>query len=78
MPRARKKNGPQSLGRSRGGWSTKIHLVAADDRNVVTWSLTPGQAGDAPEGRQLLQELGPHDGRVAVLMDCALSGPCNT
>src|SRR6187431_1920236 len=25
-----KKNGPQSIGKSRGGWSTKIHMVAAD------------------------------------------------
>ncbi len=57
--RGAKKNGPQALGRSRGGWSTKLHLVAADARNVVTWSLTPGQAGDAPEGRRLIQEMGP-------------------
>ena len=64
-------HGTQYLGRSREGWRTNIHRVAADDRNVVTWSLPPGQAGDAPEGRQLLQELGPHDGRVALLMDCA-------
>jgi transposase len=46
-------------------------MVAADARNVVTWSLTGGQAGDAPEGRQLIQALGPHHGRVALLMDCA-------
>ncbi|WP_156483797.1 IS5 family transposase, partial [Azotobacter vinelandii] len=68
---APKKNGPQALGRSRGGWSTKLHLVAADDRNVVTWSLTAGQAGDAPEGRRLIQALGPHHGLVALLMDSA-------
>ena len=72
MQPERKKNGPQAFGRSRGGWSTKLHLVAADDRNVVTWSLTPGQAGDAPEGRRLIEALGPHDGtQVALLMDSA-------
>jgi len=71
---ARKKNGPQALGRSRGGWSTKLHLVAADASNVITWSLTPGQAGDAPEGRRLIQEMGPHEGRVALLMDSAYRG----
>ncbi len=71
MRPGRQKNGPQALGRSRGGWGTKLHLVAADDRNVLTWSLTPGQAGDAPEGRRLIQALGPHDGRVAILMDSA-------
>jgi len=27
-----KKNGPQAIGKSRGGWTTKIHLVAADAR----------------------------------------------
>ena len=46
-------------------------MVAADDRNVVTWSLTAGQAGDAPEGRRLIQQLGPHYGRVSLLMDTA-------
>lgn len=48
-----------------------MHMVAADDRNVVTWSLTPGQAGDAPEGRRLIEQLGPHHGQVALLMDSA-------
>jgi transposase len=24
------KNGPQAIGKSRGGWNTKIHMVAAD------------------------------------------------
>jgi len=37
----------------------------------VTWSLTPGQAGDAPEGRRLIEQLGPHHGRLALLMDSA-------
>jgi transposase len=46
-------------------------MVAADARNVVAWSLTAGQTGDAPQGRQLIQALGPHHGRVALLMDCA-------
>ena len=27
--RARKKNGPQSIGKSRGGWNTKTHMVSA-------------------------------------------------
>ena len=39
-----KKNGPQSIGKSRGGWTTKIHMVAADARTAVTFSLSPGQA----------------------------------
>ena len=29
--RRSKKNGPQSIGKSRGGWNTKIHMVAAQE-----------------------------------------------
>ena len=53
-----KKNGPQSIGKSRGGWTTKIHMVAADARTAITFSLSPGQAHDAPEGRKLLGPAG--------------------
>ena len=49
------KNGPQSIGKSCAGWTTKIHMVAADAQTAVTFSLSPGQAGDAPEGRKLLK-----------------------
>lgn len=42
-------NGPQAIGKSRGGWNTKIHLIAADARTAVTFSLSPGQAHDAVE-----------------------------
>src|SRR5471032_395526 len=44
--RGSKKNGPQAIGKSRGGWNTKIHLVAADARTAITFSLSPGQAHD--------------------------------
>ncbi len=27
---ALKRNGPQAIGKSRGGWNTKIHMIAAD------------------------------------------------
>src|SRR6186713_3127803 len=54
-----KKNGPQAIGKSRGGWNTKVHMVAADARTAITFSLSPGQAHDAPEGRALLSRLGP-------------------
>ena len=60
-----KKNGPQSIGKSRGGWSTKIHMVAADARTAVTFSLSPGQAHDAPAGRALLSRLGAPDQAAA-------------
>ena len=41
-------NGPQAIGKSRGGWSTKIHRIASDDRSAIGFSLSGGEAGDAP------------------------------
>ncbi|WP_264484162.1 IS5 family transposase [Xanthomonas oryzae] len=66
-----KKNGPQSIGKSRGGWNTKIHMVAADARTAITFGLTPGNAHDAPAGRALLEHLGPVERPVHLLMDRA-------
>src|SRR4029453_4875341 len=57
--RGAKKNGPQSIGKSRGGWSTKIHMVAADARTAITFALSPGEAHDAPEGREAAALVGP-------------------
>ena len=71
---ALKKNGPQSIGKSRGGWNTKIHMVAADDRTAVAFSLSPGQAHDAPAGRVLLERLGALTRPVHLLMDRAYEG----
>ena len=36
-----------------------IHLVAANARTAIIFCLSPGEAHDAPVGRQLLLELGP-------------------
>ena len=71
-----KKNGPQAIGQSRGGRTTKIHLVAADARTPLTFSLSPGQASDDPEGRKLLKAWGhrrPPQIRY-MLMDRAYEG----
>ena len=50
-------------------------MVAADDQTAVTFSLSPGQAGDAPEGRDLLKTLenGGWEG-ARVIMDKAYEG----
>jgi transposase len=69
-----KKNGPQSIGKSRGGWNTKIHMVAADARTAITFALSPGNAHDAPEGRELLRDLGPMPEGLPMLMDKAYEG----
>ncbi|WP_319559150.1 IS5 family transposase [Marispirochaeta sp.] len=72
---ALKKNGPQSIGKSRAGWTTKIHMVAAGAQTAVTFSLSPGQAGDAPEGRKLLNTLKDKRWKgTKVLMDRAYEG----
>ena len=40
----------------------------------MTFSLSPGQAHDAPEGRRLLNRLGPQQDNLAVVMDRAYEG----
>jgi hypothetical protein len=41
--RRAKKEGAQSLGRSRGGFSTKIHLATDDLGNALRFILTGGE-----------------------------------
>src|SRR5690606_34619953 len=76
--RRAQKKGPQAIGKSRGGWNTKVHMVAANERTALTFSLSGGQAHDAPEGRALLeawdkQGIGPLTG-LPLLMDRAYEG----
>ena len=61
-----RKNGPQAIGTSRGGWITNLHLGAADARTALTFARSPGQTHDAAPGRALLRRLGPPPGPVAV------------
>lgn len=68
------KKGPQAIGRSRGGCTTKIHLVAASDRCALILKLSPGQAGDAPAGRELLAAGGPVPEGCLLIMDSAYEG----
>src|SRR6202451_16460 len=66
-----KKNGPQAIGKSRGGWTTKIHMVAADARTAIIFALSPGEARDAKAGRALLGGLGPLPAPLHLIMDRA-------
>jgi transposase len=61
------KEGPQALGRSRGGLSTKIHTVVDALGNPVRWRLTPGQRHDITQAPALLEGLKPQ----AVVADKA-------
>jgi transposase len=49
-------------------------MVAADARTAVTFSLSPGQAHDAPEGRRLLQSQWQTSRPIHLLMDRAYEG----
>ena len=62
------KSGPQSIGKSRGGWTTKIRMVAADGRTAMTFSLSLGQPRDTPEGRKLPKRFGPPRHNPSLLM----------
>ncbi len=47
------------MGRSRGGLTTKIHALVDRKGLPLRLLLTPGQAGDCPAARGLLDHLGP-------------------
>ena len=49
-------------------------MVAASDRDGIMFALSAGNCGDAPEGRALLQQLGPVDHSIYLLMDRAYEG----
>ena len=49
-------------------------MVAADARTAITFSLSPGQAHDAPEGRALLSRLGAPNRPLHLLMERAYEG----
>ena len=48
-------------------------MVAANARTAITFALSPGNAHDAPEGRELLRDLGSFPG-MPVIMDRAYEG----
>ena len=49
-------------------------MVATDARTAITFSLSPGQAHDAPQGRKLLNRLGQQDDNPSLIMDRAYEG----
>jgi len=49
-------------------------MVAASDREAVTFSLFAGQAADGPQGRKLISSLGSTEREVYLLMDKAYDG----
>jgi putative transposase len=60
--RGSKKNGiDQALGRSRGGFSTKIHAGTLNENCAVALHLTPGQAHDGRQFEDLYESLDPEN-----------------
>nr|WP_265286025.1 IS5 family transposase [Verminephrobacter eiseniae] len=54
---APKKEGPQAIGRSRGGWTSKIHVVVDALGSPVRWLLTGGEVADITQAKSLLEGL---------------------
>ncbi len=63
MEQEHEKNGQPSIGKSGGGWTTKIHLLAQDAGRAIAFRLSPGHGHDAPEGEGWLKGI-----------DCPLAG----
>ena len=55
--RAKKNGGQQApaLGRSRGGFSTKIHIAVDGLGNPLRFMLTAGQCHDSPQAQALIE-----------------------
>ena len=62
------------MGKSGGGWTTKIHLLAQDARTAIAFRLSPGNCHDAPEEEAWLKSIDcPFPGRP-MIMDPAYEG----
>jgi transposase len=46
-----------ALGRSRGGWSTKLHLGCEQGRKPLSILITAGRCGDSPQFAAVLQRI---------------------
>jgi transposase len=74
-----------ALGRSRGGWTTKLHLACEQGRKVLSVVVTGGQRGDNPQfvtvlGRIRVPRTGvgrPRSRPDVVLADKAYSSKAN-
>lgn len=46
-----------ALGRSRGGWTTKVHLGCEQGRKPLSLLITAGQRGDSPQFTAVLERI---------------------
>ena len=54
---AQKKHGEQDLGRSRGGFSTKIHIAVDALGNALRFALTGGERHDMVKAKNLIEDF---------------------
>jgi hypothetical protein len=57
MEQEHEKNGQPSIGKSGGGWATKIHLLAQDAGRATAFRLSSGNGYDTPEGEDWLKGI---------------------
>ena len=74
----RRKGGQQgqALGRSRGGFTTKIHAKADNSGDIIAFDLTGGQVADTTRFETLL-DIGPDITPRAALGDKGYSSKAN-
>jgi len=46
------------MSKSSGGWTTKPHMLCANEKIAMAFNLSGGGCHDAPQGRKLLAEQG--------------------
>lgn len=46
---------PRQIGKSKGGFTTKIHMLANIDEKPLDFELTGGQVNDSTKGRQIIE-----------------------
>jgi transposase len=73
--------GDHALGRSRGGWTTKLHLACEQGQKPLSMLLTGGQRGDSPQFIPVLQRIRvprPGGGRPRTRPDRVLADKAYT
>jgi transposase len=63
----------QSIGKTRGGWNTKLHVLSADDKVVIALKISSGREHGSPNGKELLKDKGAAEIKMPLLMDRAES-----
>lgn len=71
---ARETNGPQSIGKSRGGRYAKIHMVLASDRQAMIFACPAGRPTTRPKARVSLESSDKPVANVPLAMDRAYEG----